>query len=81
MKRVLLDQGLAPYAANILCEGGFDAEQRGPSVLLLRAQRLNARGQAHLVPIVFEQCEDALRDGAAISADRDRIRIRRLPLR
>jgi predicted nuclease of predicted toxin-antitoxin system len=25
MKRILLDQGLAPHAATILCEHGFDA--------------------------------------------------------
>lgn len=122
MKRVLLDQGLAPHAATILCERGFDAihvaeigldraedvlilekarqdgrvcitldhdfhahlaltGQSGPSVLFLRAQGLDARNQANLVQAVLEQCADLLGDGAAISTDGDKIRIRRLPLR
>lgn len=51
-----------------------------PSVVLLRVQGLDAQGQADLIRLVFSQCESALTDGAAISADRRTIRIRRLPL-
>lgn len=57
------------------------ARQSGPSVLFLQPQGLDARGQAELVQTVFDQCADVLRDGAPVSAARDRIRIRRLPLR
>jgi predicted nuclease of predicted toxin-antitoxin system len=122
MKRLLLDQGLAPRAATILCEHGFDAthvaeigmEQADdililerarnddsicitldhdfhahlaiagngrPSVVLLRAQGLDAQGQADLIRSVCTQCEAALSEGAAVSADRQSIRVRRLPLR
>ena len=122
MKRILLDQRLAPHAAAILRHHGLDAvhvseigmEQAEdiqilektridervcitldhdfhahlamtghgrPSVVLLRAQGLDAQGQADLIRLVYVQCEDALSEGAAVSADRDSIRVRRLPLR
>lgn len=122
MNRVLLDQGLAPYAAAILRQRGIDAvyvfeigmEQAEdiqildrarddgrvcvtldhdfhahlalaghgrPSVVLLRVPGLDARGQADLIQSVCTQCENALSEGAAVSADRESIRVRRLPLR
>jgi predicted nuclease of predicted toxin-antitoxin system len=122
MKRILLDQGLAPQAAAILRQHALDAvhvseigmEQAEdvqilekarvdemvcvtldhdfhahlavtghgrPSVVLLRVQGLDAQGQADLIRSVCVQCEDALSQGAAVSADRESIRIRRLPLR
>lgn len=89
MRRVLLDQGRAPHAATINgCAVTLDrdfhthlaiAQQGRPSVILLRAQGLDARGQADLIRIVYVQCEDALCEGAAVSADRETIRVRRLP--
>jgi predicted nuclease of predicted toxin-antitoxin system len=122
VRRILLDQGLAPRAAAILREQGFDAVhvaeigmdraedveilesardhsrvcvtldhdfhthmaatgQGRPSVVLLRVQGLNAIGQADLIRSVYLQCEAALSEGAAISADGASIRIRRLPLK
>ena len=122
MKRILLDQGLAPQAAAILRRHGFDAVHvadigmhraedaeilqfarndsrvcvtldhdfhahlaatgRGrPSVVLLRVQGLDAMGQADLIRSVYLQCEAALAEGAAISADGEVVRVRRLPLR
>lgn len=122
MKRLLLDQGLAPSAAALLRRGGIDAvhvseigmeraqdddileraraEERvcvtldhdfhahlaiarhgHPSVMLLRVQGLDAKGQADLIQSVCTQCEAALNEGAAVSADSSSIRIRRLPLR
>lgn len=122
MRRILLDQGLAPRAAAILRKHAFDAihiseigmemaedvlilerarnEERvcitldhdfhahlavaghgRPSVVLLRAQSLDAQGQADLIRVVYAQCEEALSQGAAVSADRESIRLRRLPLR
>lgn len=122
MKRILLDQGLAPHAATILCQRGFDAVHvsaigmaqaedaeilefarngsrvcvtldhdfhahlasagtGSPSVVLLRVEGLDATGQADLIRSVYLQCETALSEGALVSADHERIRIRRLPLR
>lgn len=122
MKGILLDQGLAPHAAEILRQRGLDAvhvaeigmdqaEDAGimerarlderacvtldhdfhahlamtghgrPSVVLLRVQGLDAQGQADLIRAVYIQCEDALAVGAAVSADRETVRVRRLPLR
>jgi len=52
-----------------------------PSVVLLRVQGLDAQGQADLIRLVYARCEAALSEGAAVSADSERIRIRRLPLR
>jgi predicted nuclease of predicted toxin-antitoxin system len=52
-----------------------------PSVVLLRVQGLDAQGQADLIRSVCLHCETALSSGAAVSADRESIRIRRLPLR
>lgn len=118
----MLDQGLAPKAATILRERGFDAVhvseigmervddslvldtarrdrrvcvtldhdfhahlamagQEGPSVILVRVEGLDARSQAHLIRIVYMRCEDALSEGAAVSADRETIRIKLLPLK
>lgn len=122
MMRVLLDQGLAPRAAELLRERGFEAahvfeigmhaaedsdildwartdsrvcvtldhdfhahlaltRSGHPSVILLRLEGLQAEGQAELIERIVTQCEEALSSGAAVSADGDRIRIRRLPLR
>jgi predicted nuclease of predicted toxin-antitoxin system len=52
-----------------------------PSVVLLRVQGLDAQAQADLIRSVCLQCENALSEGAAVSADRENIRVRRLPLR
>lgn len=85
MNRILLDQGLAPRTAAILRQHGLDAvhvsEIGMESVVLLRVRGLDAQGQADLIRSVCLQCETALSDGAAVSADRESIRIRRLPLR
>jgi predicted nuclease of predicted toxin-antitoxin system len=121
VKRLLLDQGLAPRAADLLRERGWNAthvseigmqcaedfeildlaRETGqvcvtldhdfhahlamtgvvhPSVVLLRVQGLDAHGQAELIRAVCERCEEALHDGAAVSADAKSIRVRRLPL-
>jgi predicted nuclease of predicted toxin-antitoxin system len=122
MKRILLDQGLAPHAATILRNYGWDAVhvseigmeqaediqilQRArndervcvtldhdfhahlaltgngrPSVVFLRVQGLDAQGQADLIRSVYDQCEGALFEGAAVSANGESIRVRRLPLK
>jgi predicted nuclease of predicted toxin-antitoxin system len=55
--------------------------RHGPSVILLRVEGLKAPEQAALIRGVWEACAPELETGAAVSADRDSIRIRRLPLR
>ena len=52
-----------------------------PSVVLLRVQSLDAEGQAELIRQVFVRCATALTEGAAVSADRHSVRVRRLPLK
>lgn len=57
------------------------ASQGHPSVILLRVGGIDATAQADLIRTVCLQCESALAEGAAVSADQKRIRVRRLPLR
>jgi predicted nuclease of predicted toxin-antitoxin system len=52
-----------------------------PSVVLLRVEGLDAAEQAALIRTICSQCEAALVEGAAISADSRTIRVRRLPLK
>jgi predicted nuclease of predicted toxin-antitoxin system len=52
-----------------------------PSVILLRVEGLSAQQQADLIASISLQCEAALTQGAAISADGSNVRIRRLPLK
>jgi predicted nuclease of predicted toxin-antitoxin system len=51
-----------------------------PSVILLRVEGLGADEQAELIASICRQCECALVEGAAISADMKSVRVRRLPL-
>jgi predicted nuclease of predicted toxin-antitoxin system len=122
MKRVLLDQGLAPSAAEFLRASGWDAihaseagisrtddevvldfalregrvcvtldhdfhshlallRSNGPSVILLRAEGLRGHEQAELIQTIWNHCEADIQAGAAVSASRTTIRVRRLPLR
>ena len=57
------------------------AGQGRPSVILLRVEGLTAEEQAELIASVCAQCEAALAEGAAVSADGKSIRVRRLPLK
>jgi hypothetical protein len=60
----------------------FGDDRHGrPSVVLLRVQGLDAQGQADLIRLLYAQCEAAISEGAAVSADSESIRVRRLPLR
>ncbi|HYA17189.1 MAG TPA: DUF5615 family PIN-like protein [Bryobacteraceae bacterium] len=51
-----------------------------PSVIFLRIEGLKAQQQADLIRSICAQCGEALSAGAAVSADLQTIRIRRLPL-
>jgi len=80
VKRILVDQGLADVPRKDF-HAHLAFANSGPRRVLLRVQGLDAQCQADLICTVFERCEDALRDGAAISADLESIRIRGLPLK
>ena len=56
------------------------ARAGGPSVILIRAEGLDAAGQAAWIEAVYAHCGDELEAGAAASADRSAVRVRRLPL-
>ena len=122
MRRLLLDQGLAPLADELLRDIGWEAVHVSeiamhraedgeiltyareddrvcitldhdfhahlamaglgrPSVVFLRIKGLDARRQADLIRLVYLACEEALLSGAAVSAELETIRVRRLPLR
>jgi predicted nuclease of predicted toxin-antitoxin system len=57
------------------------AGQGRPSVILLRIEGIGAAAQSELIAAVCLTCKAALNDGAAVSADGNSVRIRRLPLR
>ena len=59
----------------------WNARQGLPSVILLRIEGLAASAQADLIEAVCLSCGATLQDGAAVSADGNSVRIRRLPLR
>lgn len=51
-----------------------------PSVIRIRIERLRAQALAELLQIVIAECEVGLEEGAAVTVEPSRIRIRRLPL-
>lgn len=51
-----------------------------PSVIRIRIERLRAPALAELLLTVIAQCEQELEEGAAVTVEPNRIRIRRLPL-
>ena len=57
------------------------AREGGPSVILVRIEGLNASEQADVIRAVWERCSEAIAAGAAVSADRASVRVRKLPLR
>ncbi|MEG3833489.1 DUF5615 family PIN-like protein [Microcoleus sp. AT8-B1] len=55
-------------------------EAASPSVIRVRIERLRAQALTDLLLMVIAECEEDLEQGAAISVEPSRIRIRRLPL-
>ena len=51
-----------------------------PSVIRIRIERLRAQALTNLLLTVIAECEEDLKQGAAITVEPSRIRIRRLPL-
>lgn len=52
-----------------------------PSVIRIRIQSLRSQAVVDLLLTVIGECEEDLEQGAAVTVDSNRIRIRRLPLR
>lgn len=51
-----------------------------PSVIRIRIERLRAQALTDLLLIVIAECKEDLKQGAAVTVEANRIRIRRLPL-
>jgi len=55
-------------------------EATSPSVIRIRIPRLRAQALTDLLLVVISECEEDLLQGAAVTVEPRRIRIRRLPL-
>lgn len=55
-------------------------EATSPSVIRIRIERLRAQAFTNLLLLVIAECEEDLTQGAAVTVEPSRIRIRRLPL-
>lgn len=55
-------------------------EVTSPSVIRIRIERLRAKALTDLVLRVLSECDEDLQQGAAVTVEPTRIRIRRLPL-
>ena len=55
-------------------------EATSPSVIRIRIERLRAEALTELLLGVISECEEELQQGAAVTVEPSRIRIRRLPL-
>ncbi|MEH2438965.1 DUF5615 family PIN-like protein [Nostoc sp.] len=55
-------------------------EATTPSVIRIRIERLRSQALANLLLTVIAECEEDLEQGAAVTVEPSRIRIRRLPL-
>ncbi|MDJ0632218.1 MAG: DUF5615 family PIN-like protein [Xenococcaceae cyanobacterium MO_188.B29] len=53
---------------------------RSPSVIRIRIERLRAKALTELLFDVISECQEELKQGAAVTVEPGRIRIRRLPL-
>jgi predicted nuclease of predicted toxin-antitoxin system len=56
------------------------AEAISPSVIRIRIERLRAQALTSLLLTVITECEEDLKEGAAVTIEPIRIRLRRLPL-
>ena len=55
-------------------------EATSPSVVRIRIERLRAQALTNLLLTVFSECEEDLEQGAVVTVEPNRIRVRRLPL-
>lgn len=56
------------------------SESSSPSVIRIRIEGLRALAMSQLLQTVIQQCEEALSQGVMITVQKDRIRLRRLPI-
>jgi predicted nuclease of predicted toxin-antitoxin system len=55
-------------------------EKNSPSVIRIRIERLRSQMLTELILRVISECDEELQQGAAVTVEPSRIRIRRLPL-
>ena len=55
-------------------------EATSPSVIRIRIERLRAQALTNLLLTVVGECEEELEQGAVVTVEPSRIRVRRLPL-
>ncbi|HEY9852760.1 MAG TPA: hypothetical protein V6D28_25025 [Leptolyngbyaceae cyanobacterium] len=56
------------------------SEATSPSVIRIRIERLRAQALTNLLINVIGECEEDLQQGAVVTVESSRIRVRRLPL-
>lgn len=55
-------------------------EATSPSVIRIRIERLRAQALTDLLVTVISECEQDLEQGAVVTVEQTRVRVRRLPL-
>lgn len=56
------------------------SEATSPSVIRIRIERLRAQALTNLLINVIGECKEDLQQGAVVTVESSRIRVRRLPL-
>jgi predicted nuclease of predicted toxin-antitoxin system len=82
---VILERGREEDRTVITLDADFHAllavsGNASPSVIRIRIEGLKGETAASLIRTVLMQCENDLKQGAVVTVERRRIRIRRLPL-
>lgn len=81
----ILQQALEDKRVVVTLDADFHAllaltEATSPSVIRIRIQRLRAQALTELLVRVISECEEDLQEGAVVTVEASRIRVRRLPL-
>lgn len=80
--KLLVDMNLSPRWVDLLTRGGVGATHgEKPSVVLLRADDMSPDVIGHQVVIALHQMETELHEGALVTIEPSRTRLRVLPLR
>ena len=82
---IILERGREEDRTVITLDADFHAllalsGATSPSVIRIRIEGLKGKTAANLIRTVLIQCEGDLKQGAVVTVERRRIRIRRLPL-
>ncbi len=82
---VILERGREEDRTVVTLDADFHAllalsDATSPSVIRIRIEGLKGETTANLIRTVLMQCEEELKQGAVVTVEPRRIRIRRLPL-